>query len=384
MNTIIALGGGNEIGASSYFLQVEGVNILLDCGLRLNTDNIFPDYSCILNKFIESFWDLDGLILSHAHYDHIGALPYIISNTKKLKIFSTPQTKQLTKLQLLTLNKLYTNNEMGKLQKEIQIDRAIEMIQPIPYRKKINSNKFDLVFYNAGHMAGAAMSYIKIKNHNILYTGDFSDKNYPSVPAYCLDESIKFDTVIVCGTHAYNPHNTYKNDFNKIISDINNAMVYNNKVYVHSPNLTKGIEIASMLDIAIENFNLPKYKIYLDDDLEKIANSFEDMNYMVFSKNVKYLYSKQYNNSLKEIIISNKKTKEPEYENYKYIDANKYTLHINYNGLKKFILSKKPKNVFVVHTQPKNTENLIKELSRDLNFNCSITLLENNKTYNFK
>ena len=39
----IPLGGADEIGASSYFLSVDGINILLDCGARLKENELFPD-----------------------------------------------------------------------------------------------------------------------------------------------------------------------------------------------------------------------------------------------------------------------------------------------------------------------------------------------------
>ena len=41
---LIPLGGGNEIGASAYYLSIDGIHILLDCGARLKGEELYPDY----------------------------------------------------------------------------------------------------------------------------------------------------------------------------------------------------------------------------------------------------------------------------------------------------------------------------------------------------
>ena len=44
----IPLGGGNEIGASAYYLSIDGLHILLDCGARLKGTELYPDYERLL------------------------------------------------------------------------------------------------------------------------------------------------------------------------------------------------------------------------------------------------------------------------------------------------------------------------------------------------
>ena len=66
----IPLGGADEIGASSYFLSVDGINILLDCGARLKENELFPDYERILQEI--DYSEIDFILISHAHFDHIG------------------------------------------------------------------------------------------------------------------------------------------------------------------------------------------------------------------------------------------------------------------------------------------------------------------------
>ena len=45
---LIPLGGGNEIGGSAYYLSLEGIHVLFDCGARLKGEELYPDYELSL------------------------------------------------------------------------------------------------------------------------------------------------------------------------------------------------------------------------------------------------------------------------------------------------------------------------------------------------
>ncbi len=70
-NLFCALGGGSHIGASCYYLQVDGDSFLLDCGVRSTGSSRLPQLSAT-SEFLDGIWQLDQVILSHAHMDHIG------------------------------------------------------------------------------------------------------------------------------------------------------------------------------------------------------------------------------------------------------------------------------------------------------------------------
>ena len=58
MDCFIPLGGGDEVGASAYFLSMDGTNILLDCGARLKGEELYPDYERLLRE-LPDFADID-------------------------------------------------------------------------------------------------------------------------------------------------------------------------------------------------------------------------------------------------------------------------------------------------------------------------------------
>ena len=100
-NIFFPIGGGNEIGASSYFLQLDGTKFLLDSGIRLGSNNSFPYFSSLYEKhLLDGLWDLDAILVSHGHLDHVGALPAVIEQAPKVPIYTTSPTKDIMEVQL--------------------------------------------------------------------------------------------------------------------------------------------------------------------------------------------------------------------------------------------------------------------------------------------
>src|SRR5437773_1796819 len=90
---IIPLGGLGEFGLNMMLLECGGAAIAIDCGLMfpgadlLGIDLVIPDVSYLL----ENKQNLKGIVLTHAHEDHIGALPYILKHLS-VPIFGTRLT----------------------------------------------------------------------------------------------------------------------------------------------------------------------------------------------------------------------------------------------------------------------------------------------------
>ena len=92
----IPLGGGQEVGASCYFLKIGTHNILLDCGIGFHNGLIYEPNLRFLQQtqFIESLNQIDQVFISHAHLDHIGNLPYLMKCCPNVPIFMTETSKK--------------------------------------------------------------------------------------------------------------------------------------------------------------------------------------------------------------------------------------------------------------------------------------------------
>ena len=107
---VIPIGGLNEIGKNMTLLEYNNQILIIDCGMTFPEDEMYgidiviPDFSYI----IENREKLVGMVITHGHEDHIGAIPYLLKNVK-LPIYGTRLTLGLVE------NKLKEHQVIGDL-----------------------------------------------------------------------------------------------------------------------------------------------------------------------------------------------------------------------------------------------------------------------------
>jgi hypothetical protein len=166
------LGSGREVGRSCLILQTPNSNIMLDCGISTGAVNedqypIFhPDFD--INS-------IDAIVLSHAHLDHSGFIPYLFKMGYKGPVYCTEPTRELTALLQIDTIQLM-QKEIGKsLYTSSDIKKMIKNTIPLKYKEVTDiTSDVRLIFENAGHLLGSAISHFNIANGkvNVIYTGD--------------------------------------------------------------------------------------------------------------------------------------------------------------------------------------------------------------------
>ena len=101
---LMALGGAQEVGASCYYLKLGGYNFLLDCGTGLSSGVVFsPSFDALLHtNYIQDLNQISNVFISHAHLDHVAALPNFLQLNQRAVVYMTDFTFQIAELQLGT------------------------------------------------------------------------------------------------------------------------------------------------------------------------------------------------------------------------------------------------------------------------------------------
>ncbi|MGC9149728.1 MAG: beta-CASP ribonuclease aCPSF1 [Candidatus Micrarchaeia archaeon] len=175
----IALGGFRQVGRSSLLVQTKNSKVLIDCGISPEpgvlgveeAEKAFP----YLNSLGFPLEDIDAIVVSHAHMDHIGFIPYLFSYGYKGPVYSTPPTKELAALLLLDYINIVEKSGHKPPYSSKDVKKMLSNFITRDYGEVTDiTNEIRLTFHNAGHILGSAMVHLHIGEglYNLLYTGD--------------------------------------------------------------------------------------------------------------------------------------------------------------------------------------------------------------------
>ncbi|MFI5262949.1 MAG: MBL fold metallo-hydrolase, partial [Candidatus Kapaibacterium sp.] len=179
----LALGGAREIGANAYYYKIGGFGLLVDAGLHPEKTgwDAFPKA-----ELLEPY-DVNSFIVTHAHTDHLGGMPFLLQSQPQARVIATPETIEIARIMLANscslLPRQHSTEVMDKLTFYTleKIDEIIRNVEP----RKINTsfilnnteseeNKIQCSFYKSGHILGAVGMLIEHKGKRLFHTGDTS------------------------------------------------------------------------------------------------------------------------------------------------------------------------------------------------------------------
>ena len=168
-----ALGGFMEVGRSMLLLETKNSKIIMDAGVNVGNEKEFVPY---LEDEIDGRLDeIDAVIISHAHLDHIGFLPMLYKMGYDGPVYCTPPTRDLGALLLLDFIDVFLKEGKEPPFTERDVKKSVLHCITRNYGEVTDiSPDMRLTFHNAGHILGAATVHIHVGNglYNVLYTAD--------------------------------------------------------------------------------------------------------------------------------------------------------------------------------------------------------------------
>lgn len=168
---IIPLGGLGEIGKNITLYEYDGDMFLVDCGMSFpdedmpGIDIVIPDFTYVLEKKDK----IKGLVVTHGHEDHIGAIPYLLKNFN-LPIYATRLTIGLIE------GKLKEHKLLG--------DAKLNVVKPGDI---VTLGKFKIDFIHVNHSIPDAVGFaITCPAGTVIHTGDFKIDTTP-IDEYVID-----------------------------------------------------------------------------------------------------------------------------------------------------------------------------------------------------
>ncbi len=186
-------GAAREVGRSCIELRTGENTYLLDAGIKITEDGLeYPSH-------ITGLKALDGVFISHAHLDHIGALPLLNHYGLNCPIFCTGMTKKISNILLKDSLKVELLEERHPAYTKDNINKILDSARTTQLNKENSFNELKYTFFNAGHIPGSSLIKIEVNGKKILYSGDLNtietellrkaDDNYGDIDVLIIEST---------------------------------------------------------------------------------------------------------------------------------------------------------------------------------------------------
>ncbi len=170
---IVPLGGFREVGRSCVLLETPKSKVLIDCGV--NVGGVNSGMHPYVNAREFDYNELDAIIISHAHLDHVGFVPAIYEHGFEGPLYMTTPTVDLSTLLWLDYIDVMQRNGVKPFFTAKGVKEAVKRTIPLEYGEVSDvAPDVRLTFQNAGHILGSACVHLHIGDglHNIVYASD--------------------------------------------------------------------------------------------------------------------------------------------------------------------------------------------------------------------
>lgn len=295
-------GAAREVTGSKHLITTaKGLKILLDCGMYqgkgLETDAMNRDLGFDPRE-------IDYVILSHAHIDHSGLIPYIYKNGFTGTVICTPATRDLCSIMLADAGRIQ-ESDTHTFNKKRQ-EQGLEKVEPIytmqdaqacmgcfisvPYHRPFNiEGEVTVEFFDAGHILGSAMVYLEIKEGRrrikLGFTGDIGryDKRILKDP----EPFPQVDYLIMESTYGDRLHtNLDTAEQELLMAVLDTCTKKKGKLIIPSFAIGRAQEIIYALDRLRNAKLLPDIDVFVDSPLSVNATNIMRMHTECFNEEI--------------------------------------------------------------------------------------------------
>jgi len=248
---VTALGGVQEVGRSAFLVQTRESSVLIDCGVNPGSSKPFETFPRFdVGEF--QLDSLDAVVISHAHLDHCGLVPFLYKYGYDGPVYCSAPTSSL--MTLLQLDYLDVATRQGVMAFYDQKDVRECVLHTMPLRYGVVTDiapDMRLTLHNAGHILGSSMVHLHIGEgmHNIVYTGDYKYARTMLLEA-ATTEFPRVETVITECTYG-GPEDVMPTRIEAeehLTSVINDTLERRGKVLIPVPAVGRAQEIMLIID----------------------------------------------------------------------------------------------------------------------------------------
>jgi metallo-beta-lactamase family protein len=286
------LGATRQVTGSSYFLDADGVKILVDCGLFQERDYSYRNWK----DFPVPPHQIQYLLLTHVHLDHSGLIPKLVKEGFAGDILLTPASRELFPIVILDSARMQEEDAAFKKKRhdkegrkgpypEIPMytvqdaEKCFPLLKDLPYEDYLPLNdRVKVCFHDAGHILGSAMIEIIVQDEkgprNIIFSGDMGQWDKPLLGNPSVFD--RADYVVMESTYGDRNHDNPQDIDEQLCKIVNDTVKAGGNVLIPTFAIERAQELLYHFNRLARTERIPYIMTFLDSPMAvEITKVFE-------------------------------------------------------------------------------------------------------------
>ncbi len=266
-STLGFYGGVGSVTGANFMLRTDNATVLVDCGLVQGSE-----FATEINSanFAYNPSEVDVLLVTHAHADHIGRIPKLVKDGFKGIIYSTKPTKDLAAVMFEDALKIMemeaAREKRDPLYAAEDIRAALALWETAKYHEEIHlSDTLSANFLDAGHILGSAIVEVTRDGKKIVFTGDLGNNPQPLLAAPDIPHD--YDYMVMESVYGDRSHEQVEERTNLLKGYIEDTIKKQGTLIIPAFSLERTQAMLYEINNMVESGDIEPIKTFLDSPL---------------------------------------------------------------------------------------------------------------------
>ncbi len=264
-------GGAGTVTGVNYLLEVGGergqsLKIMVDCGLHQGSH--FAEKKNF-EPLPYNSKEIDYVLITHAHIDHIGLLPKLYKSGFRGRIISTLPTHDFAELMLLDSEHILAKEAEREGQPPLYLAEDVTAMmgiwEGVEYHQRLDLKGVKVEFFNAGHILGSAFVKISAEGKTVVFSGDLGNSPAPIIKE--KEEMPAADYCVIESTYGDRVHEGMDERREELEDAIEETVKAGGTLIIPAFAMERTQQLLFELNELVENGRIPKVPVYIDSPL---------------------------------------------------------------------------------------------------------------------